>query len=269
MKLQQLEAIMRRLHELHPDYLHLKEQLAMMNAGIAGENEVQFYLRELAMPHRIIRNFSFLNAQQQRHEIDFIIIFPSLIVCFEVKNMTGTLQFDMETSQLLCMRAGVTERFPNPIEQLNRHLRALSFLFPTIPICGAVVIANRRAIITSKPHDFPIFHADYVTSFIAKKLMQYQEPVMDIENIYNNLMSLHSPKKEQYTFTFMRLKRGVFCERCTLHMVNSFVCAAVFKINTLIFKHYMISVCLLTRQLPISSFLGCAIFHRDMQRNGY
>lgn len=190
----------------------------MIHAGIAGENEVQFYLRELAMPHRVIRNFSFLNAQQQRHEIDFIIIFPSLIVCFEVKNMAGTLQFDMETSQLLRMRTGVTERFPNPIEQLKRHLRALSFLFPTIPICGAVVIANRRAIITSKPHDFPIFHADYVTSFIEKKLMQHQEPIMDIEAIYNDLMSLHSPKKEHYTFTFMQLKRGVFCERCAAKM---------------------------------------------------
>ncbi|MCT6922944.1 nuclease-related domain-containing protein [Metasolibacillus sp.] len=219
MRLQQLEAIIRRIDAFHPDYLYFKEQLAMANVGVSGEDEVQFFLQELATPHRVIRNFSFFNAQQQRHEIDFIVIFPSLIVCLEVKNIAGTLHFDAESSQLLRTRAdGVTERFANPIEQLNRHLRALSSFFPHIPLHGAVVIANRRAIIASKPPDFPIFHADYVLSFIEKKLVQHCKPILDLDKVYAQLLSLHSPKKEAFTFTLEQLKCGVFCEKCAAKM---------------------------------------------------
>ncbi|WP_107839819.1 nuclease-related domain-containing protein [Metasolibacillus meyeri] len=227
MRLHQLEAIVRRVSEVHPDYLYFKEQLAMVNAGISGEDEVQFFLQELAMPHRVIRNLSFLNMQQQRHEIDFVIIFASLILCLEVKNVAGTLHFDTDASQLLRTRADVTERFPNPIEQLNRHLRVLSSFFPDISIHGAVVIANRRAIIASKPLDFPIFHADYVLSFIEKNLVQYAEPLLDINKVYNDLMMLHSPKKESFTFTLKQLKRGIFCEKCMtkMHFVRGkFLC---------------------------------------------
>ncbi|WP_107838143.1 nuclease-related domain-containing protein [Metasolibacillus meyeri] len=218
MRLQQLEAIVRRVDELHPNYSYFKEQLAMVDAGISGENEVQFFLQELTVPHRIIRNLSFFSAQQQRHEIDFVVIFPSLIVCFEVKNMAGSLHFDAEASQLLRTRADVIERFPNPIEQLNRHLRVLSSLFPTIPIRGAVVIANRRAIITSKPLDFPIFHADYIPSFIEKSLLMYTEPVLCLDEVYHDLMSLHAPHKKPFSFSIEQLKYGVFCVRCTAKM---------------------------------------------------
>ncbi|MEC1177338.1 nuclease-related domain-containing protein [Metasolibacillus meyeri] len=227
MRLHQLEAIVRRVSEVHPDYLYFKEQLVMVNAGISGEDEVQFFLQELVMPHRVIRNLSFLNTQQQRHEIDFVIIFASLILCFEVKNVAGTLHFDTDASQFLRTRADVTERFPNPVEQLNRHLRVISSFFPNIPIHGAVVIANRRAIIASKPLDFPIFHADYVLSFIEKNLVQYAEPLLDINEVYNDLMMLHSPKKESFTFTLKQLKRGIFCEKCMakMHFVHGkFLC---------------------------------------------
>ncbi|WP_042475405.1 nuclease-related domain-containing protein [Bacillus ndiopicus] len=219
MRLQQLEAIVRRVSELHPNYLYFTEQLALANAGTSGEEEVYFHLQELTTPHRIIRNMSFLNDAQHRHEIDFIVIFPSFIMCFEVKNMAGQLHFDLEASQLIRTRAdGVIERFPNPIEQINRHMRVLSPLFPNIPIIGAVVIANRRAIITSKPPDFPIFHADYVHSFIEKNLMQYTESILDLDKAYARLISLHSPRKEPLSFTLEQLKYGVFCKKCAIKM---------------------------------------------------
>lgn len=153
MRLQQLEAIIRRIDAFHPDYLYFKEQLAMANVGVSGEDEVQFFLQELATPHRVIRNFSFFNAQQQRHEIDFIVIFPSLIVCLEVKNIAGTLHFDAESSQLLRTRAdGVTERFANPIEQLNRHLRALS----SFPISHFTVLLSSQIAVPSLRASLPI-----------------------------------------------------------------------------------------------------------------
>ncbi|WP_342472338.1 nuclease-related domain-containing protein [Metasolibacillus sp. FSL H7-0170] len=219
MRLQQLEAIARRLDEQHPDYLYLAEQLAMARAGAIGEDEVQFFLQELTTPHRTIRNLSFYSAVQHRHEIDFLVIFPSLILCFEVKNMVGHLHFDMVASQLLRTRNdGIIERFPNPIEQLTRHMRVLSSLFPTIPINGAVIIANRRAIISSKSAPIPIFHADYVHSFIEKKLIQYNEPLLDLDEVYAQLLALHCSKKEPLTFTLAQLKQGVFCKRCSAKM---------------------------------------------------
>ncbi|WP_107841018.1 nuclease-related domain-containing protein [Metasolibacillus meyeri] len=228
MKYKQLEVIIRRVDPYHPDYNYFVEQYALATAGIAGENEVFYFLQELAIPHRILRNFCTVDAASHKHEIDFVIILSSLIICLEVKNMTGQLDFDVEASQLLRTRSdSIIERFPNPVEQLTRHTRFLSSLFPQIPIVGAVVIANRRAIIGSRSPHTPIFHSDYIYSFIEKSLKQHAEPTLDIDVFYEQLIALQSLPLKPFSFTLAHLKSGVFCSKCTskMHFIQGkFVC---------------------------------------------
>ncbi|WP_042474347.1 nuclease-related domain-containing protein [Bacillus ndiopicus] len=229
MKYRQLEAIVRRVDEQYPDYHYFVEQYSLTTAGIAGEDEVFYFLQELTMPHRILRNFCIIDSALHMQEIDFIVIFSSLIICLEVKNMTGQLNFDVETSQLLRTRSdGVVERFPNPVEQLGRHTRFLSSLFPHVPIVGAVVIANRRAIIGSRSPHIPIFHADYIYSFIENSLKQYSRPLLDLDVFYEQHIELRSPPVKRFFFTLAQLKNGVFCSKCASKMAfvhGRFICS--------------------------------------------
>ncbi|WP_342472122.1 nuclease-related domain-containing protein [Metasolibacillus sp. FSL H7-0170] len=229
MKYRQLEAIIRRVGDQHPDYHYFVEQYSLTAAGIAGEDEVFYFLQELAVPHRILRNFCIIDSALHMHEIDFIVIFSSLIICLEVKNMTGQLNFDIEASQLLRTRSdGVVERFPNPVEQLRRHTRFLSSLFPHVPIIGAVVIANRRAIIGNRSPHIPIFHTDYICSFIEKSLKQYSKPLLDLDVFYEKLIGLRSPPVKRFSFKLAQLKNGVFCSKCASKMDfvhGRFVCS--------------------------------------------
>ncbi|MCT6926257.1 NERD domain-containing protein [Metasolibacillus sp.] len=230
MKYKQLEAIMRRVDSQCPDYHYFVEQHALAAAGIAGENEVFYFLQELAMPHQILRNFCLIDFAAHRHEMDFLIIFSSFILCLEVKNIAGQLNFDVEASQLLRTRAdGVIERFPNPVAQLTRHIRFLSSLFPHIPIVGSVVIANRRVIIGSRRNThIPIFHADYLHSFIESSLKQYTKPVLQINTFYEQLLTMQAPTIKPFSFTLADFKKGVFCEKCSykMHFIQGrFICS--------------------------------------------
>ncbi|GLC88055.1 nuclease-related domain-containing protein [Lysinibacillus piscis] len=229
MKYRQLEAILRRVDEHYADYPHFVKQYALTTAGIAGEEEVFYFLQELTIPHQLLRNFCLVDYTGHRHEIDFIVIFSSFIICLEVKNITGQLDFNVETSQLLRTRSdGMIERFSNPVEQLVRHTRFLSTLFPHVPIVGAVVIANRRAIIGNHDSHIPIFHADYIHSFIEKNLNQYTKPILDIAVFHKQLTALHSPISKPFSFTLAHLKSGVFCAKCSVKMKfiqGKFVCS--------------------------------------------
>lgn len=188
------------------------------------------FLQELAIPHQILHNFCLNDFAAHKHEMDFLFIFLSFILCLEVKNMTGRLDFDIEASQLLRTLAdGVIERFPNPVAQLTRHIRFLSSLFPHIPIVGAVVIANCRAIIGSRRNThILIFHADSLHSFIESSLKRYAKPVLQINIFYEQLLAMQAPMIKPFSFTLTDLKKGVFCEKCSskMHFVQGrFICS--------------------------------------------
>ncbi len=215
MKFAQLVAIIRRLDTSHIDYPYWFEQYKMLAAGIAGENSVYYHLQELTVPHLLIRNLCINNPSNHKHEIDFLLILSSLIICLEVKNIAGKLDFDDEASQLLRTRAdGSINRFQNPIEQIIRHGRLLSSMFPNTPIKSAVVIANRNAIIDKKSSRIPIFHADYVTSFIEHQLELYKQNSINMHAIYHTLMQHHTENSLNIKFTLDQLKFGVFCPKC-------------------------------------------------------
>ncbi|MEO4052581.1 nuclease-related domain-containing protein [Solibacillus sp. CAU 1738] len=215
MKLAQLAAIMRRLDTSHIDYQYCSEQHKMTVAGIAGENSVHYYLQELTVPHLLIRNLCLNGPSNHKYEIDFLLIFPSFLICLEVKNITGILDFDDEASQLLRTRAdGSVDRFQNPIEQITRHVRLLSTMLPNVPIESAVVIANRNAIINKKSPRIPIFHADYVTSFIEHNFEKYNQNTIDMHEIYHTFTRNHILNSINIKFKLQQLKIGVFCPKC-------------------------------------------------------
>lgn len=230
MKIDQLEAIERRLKESHEDYQYWSERQKLTAAGIAGENAVCYYLQELTVPHLLFRNFFIKGHSNHTHEIDFILLFPNLIICLEVKNITGTLDFDDEASQLLRTRAdGSVERFQNPCEQLLRHIRLLSSFFPNTPIEGAIVVANRNAIIGKRKSRIPIFHADHLTSFIEQQLEQYKQFTINKEAIHSTLMHKKLSNSLNVNFKLHQLKLGVLCPMChfsykMIFVSGSFIC---------------------------------------------
>ncbi|WP_427109403.1 nuclease-related domain-containing protein [Lysinibacillus xylanilyticus] len=162
-KLIWLEALKRRLFEEDPDFSYYNEQFRRFDAGFAGERRVDREWLELVCPYTflVLHNLILMNSAQHSHQLDTLFICSNFMLVVEIKNINGRLDFDDITHQ--CIRTkpdGTVEGFPNAITQTQRHMQFLKVIFQnySLPIEGAVIIANSSAIIASHPNTIPIFH---------------------------------------------------------------------------------------------------------------
>ena len=108
----------------------------------------------------VLHNLMLMNSAQHSHQLDTLFICTNFMLVVEIKNINGRLDFDDITHQ--CIRTkpdGTVEGFPNALTQTQRHMQFLKVISQnySLPIEGAVIIANPSAIIASPQIQFQFF----------------------------------------------------------------------------------------------------------------
>lgn len=229
--IQALEALHRRIPELHPKKKYVEEDVRKSLAGFKGEMEVNRHLVRLNIPeYRAFHGLRLSEVYGEHFQMDFLLISPSFFLIIEVKNYAGEIILERDYPQLIQIKNGVTTAFKDPIIQVIRQKNLLAewlYLneFPDIPIEYLVVMANQHAIIKASPQHFSIFdvliNSDYLSLKIEKLQQKYQTETFNqnqLLKLYNLLLTsdspLHTNILQKYSIKQNELLNGVHCPLC-------------------------------------------------------
>ncbi|WP_230875097.1 NERD domain-containing protein [Lysinibacillus cavernae] len=224
LKLLWLEALMRRLLKDDVEFHYFQEQFRRVDAGFAGEQKVDREWHEIICPNIffVLHNLYLANAAQHTHQLDTLFMCPQFIFVLEIKNIHGRLDFDQYTHQ--CTRTkldGTVEGFPNALTQTERHMRFLKTLFEnySLPVEGAVVIANPSAIITNPSNAaVPIFHLSGLHAHLQSLFKKYPQKLLSenqLTQLVQVLLSKQLIPQVQTAIAPSRFRQGVLCPKCS------------------------------------------------------
>ncbi|WHY71334.1 nuclease-related domain-containing protein [Fictibacillus enclensis] len=92
---------MRRLPHDHPKQKDIESSFAKHMAGFRGEESLDYSLSFLADKKCAILHDLLLSDGVYHFQLDTVIVTPHFLLVLEVKNITGTLVFDMDFNQLI------------------------------------------------------------------------------------------------------------------------------------------------------------------------
>lgn len=117
-----LEALNRRIPELHPKKKYVEEDVRKSLACFKGEMEVNRHLVRLHNPaYRIFHGLRLSEMYEEHFQMDFLLISPSFFLLIEVKNYAGELILERDYPQLIQIKNGVTTAYKDPIIQVIRQ----------------------------------------------------------------------------------------------------------------------------------------------------
>jgi Nuclease-related domain len=234
MKIQQYEALLRRLlkrHELIPE---IEAELKKRYKGYKGELSVDYYTDLLTIEKKEIRVFQNLRLPYGPHffQIDTLLIFPQFVLILEVKNISGTLIFDPDREQMVRVYNEKEEGFQCPIAQVKRHRIQLmqwmkSRKFPSIPIEYLVVVSNpatilkfangnNRADIKKVIHGHSLVNKVYE---LSKMIKTQKFDDKQLKRVSRGLLKDHRPSPPEnlmklFNFSIENIATGVLCPSC-------------------------------------------------------
>ncbi|WP_174615105.1 nuclease-related domain-containing protein [Virgibacillus ihumii] len=227
----QLEALDRRVSELHPQKERIGNKLRNELTGFRGEQALTFPLGLLPeTDYGILHNPRLEDSNSNFFEIDVLLLSQCYILLLESKNWYGILLFDEDKQVIRIGDSGVEEGLPNPIPQVKLQAHRLrkwlnEHDFPQIPILYFVVISFPSTIIKPmyphRPIPETVIHSNLLHFNIQRLNSQFQTLVVDKSGI-NKLSSLILEKHTDPDIDVLNkfhvekdeLIRGVICPNC-------------------------------------------------------
>ncbi|WP_180953490.1 nuclease-related domain-containing protein [Bacillus sp. T33-2] len=173
------EALLRRLPANHPKYSVVEGDLYKRKAGFRGEEEVDYYLRQLPGKNHMIYQDIRLPNGSDHFQLDTLLVCRNFMLVIEVKNISGTLYFDQSFNQLIRTQNGKEESFPDPILQAKLQRWKLSEWlqynkFESIPIEYLIVMGKSPGIVKISPGSEKIFQKVCPASNILFKIKELE-----------------------------------------------------------------------------------------------
>lgn len=225
----QAEALERRLPETHPRIPDIKSKIRILRSGYNGEKTMKYYLEQIPEHKYHIFHDLRLPTGNTFFQIDALLLSQKLILIFDAKNHSGTLQF--EKNQLIQEFAENREVYENPVAQVNRHRVSLKNLFdknkiPSIPIENLVTVCKPSTEIIINPGykeaEEKVIRAYDLLNRINELEESYSEKKINqksMRQVVNLLLSQHTPQKidilNLYQISEDELTTGVQCPRCS------------------------------------------------------
>lgn len=219
-------ALLKRLPPSHEKYEKIRSDFYNGKAGFGGEKEFDYQLREFIppYPHAILHDL-FLKQDHAYFQIDSLLITPSLIILFEIKNIFGKLHIKQNPTQFIRESTnGERTVLKSPLAELERKKHYFEGWLKqrniTIPLTEFVVFAyqNEFTIENTAPSHIAFSYE------IPNKLrtLEMHPPILTPEQIHrlaNELTQAHRkydpfPLIEKYKLNPKELISGVTCPAC-------------------------------------------------------
>lgn len=231
MKIQKLEALLRRLPEQFPKTKQIEDELAKCLAGYRGEQSLDYHLSFLEeKKYLILHDLRLADEENRYFQLDTLIISSRFFLILEVKNISGTLFFDQSFNQLIRSVNGKEEAFRDPILQVNRQQQQLEAWLlknklPLMPILTLIVISNPTTIIKTETQHKQIpekvIHAEKLVYKIELFNQFYKRDIVsptELKRISRLLLKQHEPANQNILTLFQiepsEIQTGVHCPKC-------------------------------------------------------
>lgn len=228
-RIQKLEALIRRLPKNHPKRLQLEKELKSRYAGFNGEKALDFYLNKL--PEReffILHGLRLRGSGEYYFQIDTLILTSRLALVIEVKNVNGTLYFDNIFNQMIQITADDEQKgYAHPVEQVTQQKRELEKWMQKrkiqLPADFLVVISKPSTILKTDQHSTSInkklIHAQYLLSHVNQ--LNNTTPLLSEKEVKHAAKLLNKHHTEEVFNVFAsyqvgetQILRGVQCPAC-------------------------------------------------------
>ncbi len=192
--LKQLTDLMERNHA-NLDRKKVESHLKLFSIGQTGEKQVLFELQNAMLPFLVLHDV-YIEFEDYKAQIDFIVITHKFILILEVKKLFGNIRVTDkgEFQRVVTKNNRVVnkEGMYSPINQVERHVAILEKLLKSsgtiskCPIKYAVTFANPKTILDiskSAPANIQsrIIRHDQIKSFIKKEL-EKKSPVLMLDH---------------------------------------------------------------------------------------
>lgn len=226
------QALLKRLPLNHEKYEKIRNDFYNGKAGFGGEKEFDYQIRDFVppYPHAILHDV-FLKHQHAYFQIDSILITPSAIILFEVKNIAGKLQIKQNPTQFIRESInGERTVLKSPIEEMERKKYYLTHWLHErnieIPLVDYIVFAyqNELTIENTSSHRL-VFSYEIPNRLRSLEMKENRLSANQIKLLANELIRAHReydpfPLLEKYKLTFQDIATGVACTNCdqlTMH----------------------------------------------------
>ncbi|MCA1056603.1 NERD domain-containing protein [Rossellomorea aquimaris] len=174
------EALLRRIPQNSPHRPKIKEDLLKYWSGYHGECKVDRHLSTLSQKNVLILNDLQIPIGKTTFQIDSLLIFKSVALILEVKNISGMLNIGGEFNQFSrTNNDGIITGFTNPISQAERyshHLRQWLKAngFAQLPVDYLVVFTNPSSVLNGLPNSKQFKQRVIKVADLLKKLSEIQ-----------------------------------------------------------------------------------------------
>ncbi|KUP05242.1 hypothetical protein Q75_13405 [Bacillus coahuilensis p1.1.43] len=227
----QLEALVTRVSPTHPSYETIVSDLGKRKIGYFGEERASYYFTLLPSDTCRIFHGLRLNVDNLYFQMDVLVLTPSFILVFEVKNSTRHLHYDSKTEQFYKIETdGRKVGTYNPIEQVHNQAYLLSRWLQVkgveqLPIDYYVVRSNPKSVLEitgSAPHITSKFISSENIPNTVRKVDARNFPIIldkkTMKKVNQKLLhsheDLHLDLFKTYDLTHDDIHVGVICKDC-------------------------------------------------------
>ena len=220
------QALLNRLSSNHPNYLKLQRDCYNSQAGFGGERNFDYQMREFKPDYAYaILNDIYLQQDQVYFQIDSLLITPSFIVVFEVKNMAGKLLITQNPTQFIKEELnGDRLVLKSPIEELERKKYFLTRWLKDngieLPLLDFVVLAyQNELIIENLATDKVLFSYEVPNRLRRLEIRKELLSSCEIRQLAYQLNKHHQdfnpyPLNKKYDILLHEVKPGIICPSC-------------------------------------------------------
>lgn len=226
LELLQLESMLRRLHQNHPERDWIADRLKRVEAGFSGEQKVDQYMKSLRLPGNwwILRDIRLRINEAHVAQFDTLLVTDNGIVIIEAKMIKGTLHY-LENPRRLERTEddGSVLTFDCPIMQLENQKEGLADWLRqrgfTKKISGVVAFAARNTWI-GLPEHAPFVSVRELPYIMRRNIASAGDPGgtpanMIVSRILEEALGPERIKIDQhYDIKPHEFKRGLLCETC-------------------------------------------------------
>ncbi|WP_152445795.1 nuclease-related domain-containing protein [Bacillus sp. THAF10] len=223
----------RRVHPQHPKYEDILTELGIKEAGIYGEQALDYYLKLLpdTFPYFIFHDLR-LPYKDTHFQMDTLILFTNFYLILEVKNLRGTIFFDPKNHQLIQeVEDHPAKVYLDPILQVSNQAYKLMEWFKNksltkLPGEKLVVLTHPKVLVKVLSSSYLIEKHVIKSPALNQKLLPFfkKHPTTLLDKKLHNkvsrmLLKDHTPISsspiEQYDVLKADLLTGVLCPNCS------------------------------------------------------
>ncbi|PIC85433.1 hypothetical protein CSV72_13535 [Sporosarcina sp. P20a] len=220
------QSLLKRLPVNHDKYEKIRTDFYNGKAGFGGEREFDYQLRDFIppYPHAILHDI-FLKHEHAYFQIDSILITPSMIILFEIKNIAGKLHIKQNPTQFIRESVnGERTVLRSPIEEMERKKHYFASWLQArnidIPLVDYIVFAYQNELTIENTSSHRLVFSYEIPNRLRN--LEMKEDILNanqIKKLANELLKTHRhydpfPLIEKYALSIKDLASGVTCPNC-------------------------------------------------------